>query len=137
MKLNMKILAQVIPAHVGIVHNGRRRALGQDMALMDDERAVDDLKGFSYVVIRNKHPDSPSGKLAHQLANITDRNGINPCKGLVEEDKLGIGGKARAISTRRRSPPESATDGECRIWAIENSSYNSRNLLVRLALSGS
>ena len=44
-----------------------RRAFGQDLALMDDERAVDELERFAHVVIRNKHPDSPSGKLSHQL----------------------------------------------------------------------
>ena len=60
---------------------------------MDDESAVDELEGLSDIVIRNKHPDSPSGKLSYQLANITDRNWINSGKGLVEEHELGMGGE--------------------------------------------
>ena len=60
---------------------------------MNDERAVDELKGFSDVVIRNKHPDSPRGELTHQLADITDRNGINACEWLVEEHELRLGGE--------------------------------------------
>ena len=60
---------------------------------MDDEPAVDDVEGFSNVVIRNKHPEAPSGELTHQLANITDRNGINPGEGLIKEDEFGAGGK--------------------------------------------
>ena len=60
---------------------------------MDDEGAVDDVEGFSNVVIRNKHPESPSGKLAHQFANITDRNGINPGEGFIKEDEIGVCGK--------------------------------------------
>ena len=76
---------------------------------MDDERPIDDVEGFSDVVIRNKHPDSPSGKLAHQLANITDRNGINPGEGFIKQDELGVGGKgagdfhAPTLSARERN----------------------------------
>ena len=58
---------------------------------MDDEGTVDELEGFTYVVIRNKHPDAPSGKLSHQLAYITDRNRINSGEGLVEEHELRAG----------------------------------------------
>ena len=60
---------------------------------MDDERPVDELEGFADVVIRNKHPDSPSGKLSHQLAYIIDGNGIDACEGLVEEKELGSDGE--------------------------------------------
>ena len=61
---------------------------------MDDESAVDEFERFSDIVIRNKHPDSPSGKLSHQLANITDRNRINSGEGLIEEHELGVGGES-------------------------------------------
>jgi len=60
---------------------------------MDDERPVDELEGFSNVVIRNKHPDSPSGELSHHVANITDRNRVNSGEGLVKEHEFGVGGK--------------------------------------------
>ena len=60
---------------------------------MDDERAVDELEGLANIVIRNKHPDSPSGELSHQLADIADRNRINPGERLVEEHEFGIGGE--------------------------------------------
>lgn len=60
---------------------------------MDDEGTVDEFEGFTDIVIRNKHPDSPSGELSHQGANITDRNRINPGEGLVEEHELGLGGE--------------------------------------------
>ena len=60
---------------------------------MDDERPVDEVEGLSHIVIRNKHPDSPSGELSHQLANITDRNRVNSGERLVEQHELGGGGK--------------------------------------------
>ncbi len=60
---------------------------------MDDERAVDEFEGFANVVIRNKHPDSPRGKLSHQLAYITDRNWVNPCEGFVEKHVSGTRSK--------------------------------------------
>jgi hypothetical protein len=82
---------------------------GQDLALMDDEGRIDEFEGFPDVVIRNKHPDSPSGELSHQLANITDRNRVNSGEGLVEEHELGAGGKgagdlhAATFSARERN----------------------------------
>ena len=76
---------------------------------MDDEGRVDEFEGFADVVIRNKHPDSPSGELSHQLANITDRNRVNSGEGLVEEHELGVGGEgagdfhAATLSARERN----------------------------------
>ena len=76
---------------------------------MDDERTIDKVEGFSYVVIRNKHPDAPSGELSHQLANIIDRNRVNSSEGLVEEHILGAGCKgagdfhAPTLSARERN----------------------------------
>ena len=40
---------------------------------MDDEGAIDEFEGFSYVVIRNKHPDPSISKMSHQVADIADR----------------------------------------------------------------
>ena len=68
---------------------------------MDDERPVDELERLADVVIRNKHPDSPRGELAHQLADITDRNRIDAGEWLVEEHELRFGGE----SARDFSPP--------------------------------
>src|SRR5690348_17235627 len=135
--LKIELFAEIEAAHIGVVDDFLRRAFGQDLALMDDESAVDELESLSHVVIRNKHPDSPSGKLSHQLANITDRNRINSGERLVGSMNCGRVARARAISTRRRSPPDSATAGECRRCETENSSSNSRNSLSRRLRLGS
>ena len=81
---------------------------------MDDERRVDEFEGFADVVIRNKHPDSPSGELSHQLANITDRNRINSGERLVEEHELGARRQGRgrfprgdALRQRAQQPANS------------------------------
>ena len=76
---------------------------------MDDERPVDELEGFPDVVIRNKHPDSPSGELSHHVANITDRNRVNSGEGLIEEHEFWLCGKgagdfhAATLSARERN----------------------------------
>src|SRR5262245_17284555 len=93
MESEAEALAQIEAAHIRVVDDFLRRALGQDLALMDDERTVDELEGLTNVVIRNKHPDFPSGKLSHQLAYITDRNRVNSGEGLVKEHELRMGGK--------------------------------------------
>ena len=46
-----------------------------------------------HVVIRNKHPDSPSRKLSHQVANITDCDRVDSGERLVEEHEFGSGGE--------------------------------------------
>ena len=91
--LEAEVLAEIEAAHIGIVDDLARRALGQDLTLMDDERAVDEFERFTDVVICNKHPDSPIGKLSHHLAYITDRNRINSGEGLIKEHELRVGGK--------------------------------------------
>jgi hypothetical protein len=92
-KLEAEAFAEIEAAHVGIVDDFLRSSLGQDLTLMDDEGAVDELERLSDIVIRNKHPDSPSGKLSHQLAYITDRNRINSREWLVEEHESRMGGE--------------------------------------------
>ena len=55
--------------------------------------------------------------------NVADRDRINASERFVEQHVIGVGSpSARAISTRRRSPPESAIDGVFRRRAILNSS---------------
>jgi hypothetical protein len=88
-----EIGAKVVAPDIRISDDLIGRAFGQDMALMDDERPVDELERFADVVIRNKHPDSPSGELSHQVANITDRNRVNSGEGLVEEHEFGVCGE--------------------------------------------
>src|SRR5207248_8525776 len=100
--------AEIKAPYIGIGHNLMRSAFGQNFALMDDERAINELEGLAHIVIRNKHPDSPSGKLSHQLADIAHRNRVNPGERLVEEHELRPGRKragnfhAAALAARKR-----------------------------------
>jgi hypothetical protein len=51
--------------------------------------------------------------------------------------KAGWDASARAISQRRRSPPDSARAGALRRWSMENSSSSSSSRASREARSGS
>src|SRR5262245_46267802 len=99
-RLEAETFAEVKAPDVGAGDDLLRRALHQDPAFVDDECPVDELERLAHVVIRNKHPDSPRGELAHQLADITDRNRVDSGKWLVEKHELWLGGEsARNLST--------------------------------------
>ena len=104
---------------------------------MDDERAIDEFERLSDIVIRNKHPNPPSGSCRTSWRISPIAIGSIPAKGSSRSMNWGRVARALAISTRRRSPPESATAGACRRCETENSSSNSRNSLSRRLPLGS
>src|SRR5580698_4675114 len=58
--------------------------------------------------------------------------GSIPASGSSSRMKCGWVASARAISTRRRSPPDSAIAGARRRWVIENSASRESIVLSRL-----
>ena len=60
--------------------------------------------------------------------------GSIPAKGSSNKINLGSFANARAISTRRRSPPDNAVAGLRRRAVIENSSNNASNFFWRFFL---
>jgi len=52
-------------------------------------------------------------EMAGRDLDVADAIGTMPGKGFVEQHVVGRVASARAISTRRRSPPDSAIDGVC------------------------
>ena len=64
------------------------------------------------------------------LISVTEI-GSTPAKGSSNKINFGFAANARAISTRRRSPPERDCPRLSRIWPILNSSINSSALSLR------
>jgi len=91
------------PADVLVAHDIGRRALHEHLAFVDDVSAVDDVERFADIVIGDQHADAAILQMAHKLANVVDRDGINSGERLVQKD---VGGGA--WPERARSRPAAA-----------------------------
>ncbi len=63
--------------------------------------------------------------------------GSTPANGSSSSMNFGSVASARAISTRRRSPPESASAGVRLRWVMENSASSSSSMASRFSRMGS
>ena len=88
-------------------------ALRQHLAGVDDIGAVDEAERLADVVIGDEHADAARLQMPHEILDVADRDRVDAGEGLVEQHEGGLAGEARAISQRRRSPPESAIAGVC------------------------
>ena len=77
----------------GVVEDVRRRALGDDMALADDERCLTDVQGFAHVVVGNEYADAALLQVADDVLDITDRDRVDAGERLIEENELGFHGQ--------------------------------------------
>src|SRR3954453_3783867 len=65
--------------------------LEQDLSVVDDAGAVDDVERLADIMVGNENADVALLELAHQLADIGDRNRVDAGEGLVEEHDLRLG----------------------------------------------
>jgi len=75
--------------------------------------------------------------MPHQILNVADRYRSMPANGSSSSMNAGLPASARAISQRRRSPPDSEMDGALRSRAMSNSSSSRSSWRSRAALSRS
>ena len=115
------MLAQVHPADLGVVHNLGRRALRQHPAIADDESVVANAQRFAHVVSVISTPMPRAFKKPTMRWISITAIGSMPANGSSSKIKRGCVASARAISTRRRSPPDSASAGESRKWSTRSS----------------
>ena len=78
---------------------------------MDDIGAIDDFQRRAHVMIGDQHADAAVAQMHDQIADIAERNRIDARERLVEQNEMRLRASARAISRRRRSPPDNAIDG--------------------------
>ena len=83
----MKILAQINLADLLVFQQHVRLALSYDLTGIQDVGPFADPKGFPHIVISNEDPDVPFLEMANNALDIQHRDGINTCKGFVEQDK--------------------------------------------------
>lgn len=87
------MLAKVDLPHAGVIHDGGRVTVGENLALIDDGGVVTDAKGLANVVIRDENPDAAVSEVANDALDLDDGNGIDPSKWLIEQNKAWLGGQ--------------------------------------------
>ena len=100
------MLSKINPLNLGIVSELTWSAGSKNRSIVDDISAVSDLQGFSDVVVGDEDPDLLGFKMLNDLLDLKYRDRIDTGKWLIQENELGEITSDRAISTRRRSPPE-------------------------------
>ena len=98
--------AKVLGAYVFVRSQCGRGALLKDSTLVQQVGAVCDSQGLTHVVVRDDYANILVFKLGDNELDIFYGDRVNAGEGLVQKDELRVA-RARAISQRRRSPPDS------------------------------
>ena len=66
------------------------RAAYQDLAQVDDMRAMRDLERVPHVVVGNEHADAPRGEPLDDALELGDGDGVDARERLVQEQEFGL-----------------------------------------------
>ena len=102
--LEREALAEIEPPHIGVRHQFGGRAGEQHAAVIDDVGAIDDIERLAHIVIGDQHADTAILQLPDQVANVRDRDRVDPRERLVEQHDRRIG------SQRPRGAAATAAD---------------------------
>src|SRR5262249_11108390 len=81
----------------------------EDLAVVQDVRAIGDRERLTYVVIGDEDPDAAVAQTPDDLLDVADRDRVDPRERLVEQQVLGRGDqRAREL----QSPPLAARERE-------------------------
>jgi hypothetical protein len=125
MNLQAESFAQIKPPHIRVFNQFRRRAAAQNFPFRHNISAVGDAESFADIVVGNQNSDALIFQIKNNFPNIVNRNRVNSGKRFVQQNILRLGRQTTAISTRRRSPPESASPRVRERASTPNSSSNS------------
>src|SRR5690625_789663 len=77
-------LAEIDAAHIGVGDDLSGGAIHQNLAIMQDIGAVDDLERLAHIMVGDQHADAAVLQMADKGAELADRDRVDPGKGLVE-----------------------------------------------------
>src|ERR1700738_3071079 len=107
--LKSEFLAKVKTAHIRIVNDFLRTALGQDLTGIDDIGAVGQSERFPHIVVGDEHADAAIGEMADEILNVAHRDRIDAGERFVEQHVIGSGRKrardldATPLAARQRN----------------------------------
>jgi hypothetical protein len=97
--------------HFGVLDEFGREPAFKDLPVGHDVRAVGDAEGFANVVIGDQDTDAVALEVQNYLANIVDREGVDPGERLIQQDESRLRRQAAGdldaapLTARQRIPP--------------------------------
>lgn len=87
----LEVLSQINLPYPFIINDFIRSAVGQNGPVVNDIGPVANAQGFSHIVVRNEHPDTPVLEEPYDFLDIQHGNGVDTRKRLIEQDKSRLG----------------------------------------------
>src|ERR1700686_246440 len=100
------MISEINTSDLGIAAKVSRRPGGKHFAVLDDVGAMSYAQGLAHLVVGDQDADSLTAQIADDLLDTHDGQGSIPEKGSSSRMKAGSSTSDRAISRRRRSPPD-------------------------------
>src|SRR5947209_9861767 len=74
--------------------------LEEHLTIVDDAGTIDDVERLADIVVGDQHADAAAPQLTDELADVGDRNRIDPGERLIEEHDRRFGGeRTRDLAT--------------------------------------
>src|SRR5437773_2270826 len=127
------MLPKINPLDLCVVSKLLGSSGSKNCSIVDDISAICDLQGFSDVMVGHEYTNALRFQVVYDPLNLITVIGSIPENGSSRRINFGEMTRDLAISTRRRSPPESVSATLFRTWAIPNSSSKISSL-SRLSL---
>ena len=112
--LYAKSITKIDLADARMLHHLTWCALHQHGAIMNDIGPIDNIECFADIMVGDQNADSMVFKCPIRSRISPSAIGSMPASGSSSNKNVGRAASARAISNRRRSPPDKLTDGVLR-----------------------
>ncbi len=88
-----EIVAEIEPAHVGVLDNFVRPAVGEHLPGMDDIGAIDQAERLADVMVGDQHADAAPGQVPDELLDVGDGDRVDAGERLVEQHEVWPAGE--------------------------------------------
>ena len=99
--------SQIDAANIRIGSQFRWRTRGKNLPIVNDVGPICYRERIPHVVVGDQNADARGAQIRNNFLNIHDRQRVIPAKGSSSRTNEGESTSDRAISSRRRSPPDS------------------------------
>ena len=107
---NPEVVAKIDAPYIFVFDHVIRRAGHEHLAVVQDIGTVDNFERFAPVMVRDQHANPAFLEVGNEVADIPDRNRVNPGKWLVQKQVFRVCCKA---SRNRRDSPSRPSAPAC------------------------
>ena len=102
------MFTQIDRPDLGIVQQCLGSALRNDLAFVDDVGTVTNIEGLADIMVGNQDTDTAVAQVSNDPFDVTYGNGIDPCKGFIQQHDLRRHGQGPGDLKAPSFPPGKA-----------------------------